>query len=367
MSVESARAHLAQFGKDDAILFFQESSATVELAAHALHTQPGRIAKTLSFLAEDGPILIVCAGDARIDNRRYKDLFHQKAKMLTPQQVEEYTTHPVGGVCPFGVPEDVKIYLDESLKRFDIVYPATLPFPSPVRNWPNTALARAGWMCAKTGIGKTMKKPYKKWLLLLLSLVCLGILAFVLIQMRIWSLSRDDRVSREEAQPAQAILILGAKVDSSGNMSPALLGRMEESLALYQLGKSQTILISGDGENQQRNEIAVMKSWLLEQGVPEEDILADDHGLNTYASLYRAKHVYQLETLLVVTQNYHLGRALYLGQQLGLSCEGVGTPNSVLKAQLPQNLLRESLARVKAFFNAEVLPPDPAPLLAPGA
>ena len=193
-----------------------------------------------------------------------------------------------------------------------------------------------------------MKKHYKKWLLPLLSLVCLGILAFVLIQMRIWSLSRDDRVSREEAQPAQAILILGAKVDSSGN-------------------KSQTILISGDGENQQRNEIAVMKSWLLEQGVPEEDILADDHGLNTYASLYRAKHVYQLETLLVVTQDYHLGRALYLGQQLGLSCKGVGTPNSVLKAQLPQNLLRESLARVKAFFNAEVRPPDPAPLLAPGA
>ena len=124
MSVESARAHRAQFGKDNDILFFQESSATVELAAHALHTQPGRIAKTLSFLTEDGPILIVCAGDARIDNRRYKDLFHQKAKMLTPQQVEEYTTHPVGGVCPFGVPEDVKIYLDESLKRFDIVYPA---------------------------------------------------------------------------------------------------------------------------------------------------------------------------------------------------------------------------------------------------
>ena len=202
-----------------------------------------------------------------------------------------------------------------------------------------------------------MKKPYKKWLFPLLSLVCLGILAFILIQMRIWSLSRDHRVSRESALPAQAILILGANVDSSGHMSPAL----------YRLGKSQTILISGDGENQQRNEIAAMKSWLLEQGVPEEDILSDHHGLNTYASLYRARHVYQLETLLVVTQNYHLGRALYLGRQLGLSCEGVGTPNSVLKAQLPQNLLRESLARVKAFFNAEVLPPDPTPLLAPGA
>ena len=96
MSVESARAHLAQFGKDNAILFFQESSATVELAAHALHTQPGRIAKTLSFLAEDGPILIVCAGDARIDNRRYKDLFHQKAKMLTPP-AGGGIHHPSGG------------------------------------------------------------------------------------------------------------------------------------------------------------------------------------------------------------------------------------------------------------------------------
>lgn len=212
-----------------------------------------------------------------------------------------------------------------------------------------------------------MKKPYKKWIFPLLSLVCLGILAFILIQMRIWSLGRDHRVSRESALPAQAILILGAKVDSSGNMSPALLGRMEEGLALYRLGKSQTILISGDGENQQRNEIAAMKSWLLEQGVPEEDILSDHHGLNTYASLYRARHVYQLETLLVVTQDYHLGRALYLGRQLGLSCQGVGTPNSVFKAQLPQNLLRESLARVKAFFNAEVLPPDSTPLLVPGA
>ena len=124
MSFELVKNYLTERGYGDRAREFTVSSATVELAAHALHTQPGRIAKTLSFLAEDGPILIVCAGDARIDNRRYKDLFHQKAKMLTPQQVEEYTTHPVGGVCPFGVPEDVKIYLDESLKRFDIVYPA---------------------------------------------------------------------------------------------------------------------------------------------------------------------------------------------------------------------------------------------------
>ena len=124
MSVDKVKKYFSQYGMDSRILEFDVSSATVDLAAAALNCEPGRIAKTLSFLTEDGPILIVCAGDARIDNRRYKDLFHQKAKMLTPQQVEEYTTHPVGGVCPFGVPEDVKIYLDESLKRFDIVYPA---------------------------------------------------------------------------------------------------------------------------------------------------------------------------------------------------------------------------------------------------
>ena len=124
MSIEKVKSYFRALGREGDILEFPVSSATVELAAQAVGVIPARIAKTLSFLAEDGPILIVCAGDARIDNRRYKDLFHQKAKMLTPQQVEEYTTHPVGGVCPFGVPEDVKIYLDESLKRFDIVYPA---------------------------------------------------------------------------------------------------------------------------------------------------------------------------------------------------------------------------------------------------
>lgn len=124
MSVETARAHLARFGKDKDIMLLDQSSATVELAAQALGTEGRRIAKTLSFLTKEGPILIVTAGDARIDNARYKGFFHEKAKMLSPEQVLEYTTHPVGGVCPFGLPENVRVYLDESLRRFDIVYPA---------------------------------------------------------------------------------------------------------------------------------------------------------------------------------------------------------------------------------------------------
>lgn len=124
MSVETARAHLTQWGRQNDMIFFEQSSATVELAAQALGTQGCRIAKTLSFLLESAPILVVAAGDARIDNARYKAQFGQKAKMLTAEQVEAMTSHPVGGVCPFGLPENVKVYLDSSLQRFDIVYPA---------------------------------------------------------------------------------------------------------------------------------------------------------------------------------------------------------------------------------------------------
>ena len=97
---------------------------TVEVAGQGLGTEGRRIAKTLSFGTKEGPILIVAAGDARIDNAAYKAFFHEKAKMLSPEEVLEYTSHPVGGVCPFGVPENVRVYLDESLRRFAIVYPA---------------------------------------------------------------------------------------------------------------------------------------------------------------------------------------------------------------------------------------------------
>ena len=103
---------------------FDVSSATVELAAKAVGTEGARIAKTLSFMLQDGPILIVAAGDARIDNPKFKAKFHLKAKMLTPDEVLEMVGHPVGGVCPFGINDGVQVYLDESLKRFETVFPA---------------------------------------------------------------------------------------------------------------------------------------------------------------------------------------------------------------------------------------------------
>lgn len=124
MSIERARAYLRKFDLEDRILEFPVSSATVELAAAAVGCEPARIAKTLSFLVEDRAILIVAAGDAKIDNPRYKAQFHTKARMLSPEQVTELIGHAVGGVCPFGVNDGVRVFLDVSLRRFETVYPA---------------------------------------------------------------------------------------------------------------------------------------------------------------------------------------------------------------------------------------------------
>lgn len=124
MSLENARNHLKKYGKDGDIILFDESSATVKEAAADLHTEEGRIAKSMSFLLSTGPVIIVASGDARIDNRKFKDTFHEKARMIGAEDVEPLTGHPVGGVCPFGTKEGVRIYLDESLKRYDFVYPA---------------------------------------------------------------------------------------------------------------------------------------------------------------------------------------------------------------------------------------------------
>ena len=124
MSIEKVRSYFAQFGMADQILEFPVSSATVELAAQALNCEPRRIAKTLSFMVENTPILIVTAGDTKIDNPKYKAQFASKAKMLTPDEAVTLIGHAVGGVCPFAVKEGVDIYLDISLKRFETVFPA---------------------------------------------------------------------------------------------------------------------------------------------------------------------------------------------------------------------------------------------------
>lgn len=124
MAIEKVREYFRGLGMEDRVIEFATSSATVELAAEAAGTEPCRIAKTLSFLVDGSPILIVAAGDAKIDNAKYKAKFSAKAKMLTFDEVEEKIGHGVGGVCPFAINEGVTVYLDESLKRFETVFPA---------------------------------------------------------------------------------------------------------------------------------------------------------------------------------------------------------------------------------------------------
>lgn len=124
MTIEQIKDYLTECGLADRVYEFDVSSATVELAAQALGCEPCLIAKTMSFLVEDHPVLVVLAGDARVDNAKFKATFHSKAKMLSHEQVSELTGFPVGGVCPFLAPEGTQVYLDESLKRFEVVYPA---------------------------------------------------------------------------------------------------------------------------------------------------------------------------------------------------------------------------------------------------
>ena len=124
MSIEKVREYLKKFGLDNKIMEFDVSSATVKEAAIALNCKEQEIAKTLSFIVNDRPVLIVTAGDSKVDNSKFKTKFNVKAKMIPFDDVERLVGYAVGGVCPFGVNEDVDVFLDESLKRFDTIYPA---------------------------------------------------------------------------------------------------------------------------------------------------------------------------------------------------------------------------------------------------
>jgi prolyl-tRNA editing enzyme YbaK/EbsC (Cys-tRNA(Pro) deacylase) len=124
MSVDTVKEYFARFGMENRVQELALSSATVELAAKALGCEPCRIAKTLSFLVNEQPVLVVAAGDARIDNHAYKMFFKKKAKMIPAEKLEELIGHPAGGVCPFALKEGVKVYFDKSLRRFETVFPA---------------------------------------------------------------------------------------------------------------------------------------------------------------------------------------------------------------------------------------------------
>ena len=149
MSIEKARVHLKKHGLDERIIELSVSSATVALAAEALGCEPAHIAKTLSFEHGDSAILVLAAGDARIDNPKFKAQFGVKARMLSAEKVEPLIGHAIGGVCPFGINPGIPVYLDESLRAFDIVYPAAGNSASGVRltvDELERASEAAGWV-----------------------------------------------------------------------------------------------------------------------------------------------------------------------------------------------------------------------------
>ena len=154
MSWDDVREYLRRFSAQDRMISFDVSSATVELAAQALRVIPARIAKTLTFRHQQGCVVVVFAGDARVDNSRFKALFHEKATMLPPDEVETMTGHPVGGVCPFALKEGVPVYLDESLRRFKTVYPAAGTPSSAIELTPDELFLFSGasaWICVSKG------------------------------------------------------------------------------------------------------------------------------------------------------------------------------------------------------------------------
>lgn len=149
MTVQEVKDYLAAYGLDTRVLEFDVSSATVELAAAAVGVIPARIAKTLSFRTAEGAMLVVAAGDARIDNTKFKERFSMKAKMLAHEEVEQFIGHAVGGVCPFAVPATVPVYLDESMRRFETIFPAAGSASSAVEMTPaelEQASRAVGWV-----------------------------------------------------------------------------------------------------------------------------------------------------------------------------------------------------------------------------
>ena len=149
MSIEKVKAFLREKGLLDRIIEFEDSTATVDLAAAALGVEPGCIAKSMSFLVDGSPLLVLLAGDVRVDNHKFKMAFHQKGRMIPFDQVETYIGHAPGGVCPFAVKQGVPVYLDVSLQRFPVVYPAAGNAHSAVRMTPEELaplVDAAGWV-----------------------------------------------------------------------------------------------------------------------------------------------------------------------------------------------------------------------------
>lgn len=200
----------------------------------------------------------------------------------------------------------------------------------------------------------TKKKTLRKLLYTALMLVTIAMLAVASICFYVSHTGKAYLVTAEDAPAVDAILILGARVYSNGTPSPLLQDRLDYGYALYTAGKANRIIVSGDHGTKEYDEVNAMKNYLLTKGVPQEHIFLDHAGFNTYDSLYRAKEIFGVKSLIVCTQEFHMPRALYIGRRLGLEAYGYAAPDKAMY-HMAYNNFREKLAQVKAFLETDVL------------
>ncbi|MDR1701671.1 MAG: YdcF family protein [Sporomusaceae bacterium] len=193
------------------------------------------------------------------------------------------------------------------------------------------------------------------------SAICLCVAAgfiFLAVQWYVGNAARPYIVSLEEAPQADAVIILGAFVYGNDRPSPVLEDRLDYGYALYRAGKTTKIIVSGDHGTKYYDEVNAMKNYLIAKGVPRQDIFMDHAGFNTYDSMYRAKEIFGVKTLLISTQEFHIDRAVYIARQLGIDAYGYPSEDKEIY-EMKQLKLRESLARVKAFWDADVIHRNP--------
>lgn len=196
-----------------------------------------------------------------------------------------------------------------------------------------------------------MKKPLKITLIIIAGIVLLGILSVVFINLRVKAVARKKIITSQEAlelQDVDCILVLGCKVKDNGEPSPMLLDRLITGTELYKEGAAPKILMSGDHGRDTYDEVNVMKQYALDNGIPSEDVFMDHAGFSTYDSIYRAKHIFDAKKVIIVTQEYHLNRALYLAHKLGLEAYGVPADLRNYSGQFKRDI-REIAARCKDF------------------
>jgi vancomycin permeability regulator SanA len=197
------------------------------------------------------------------------------------------------------------------------------------------------------------KKSLKFKIKIFLSVILFGVFVFIGIQAYMIAVSSKYIMELEDVPITDAVLILGASVYASGNPSPILKDRLEYGYSIYSAGKAKKIIVSGDHGTIEYDEVNTMRNYLLEKGVPIEDIFMDHAGFDTYDSAYRAKEIFGAKSIIISTQEYHMYRAVYAARKLGIEAYGVASPNKTIY-NMPYNNFRECFARVKTMYDVHI-------------